>query len=441
MKLSLPEQVKTALSMLEKSGFEAYAVGGCVRDSLLSLVPYDWDITSSALPEQVEKVFENFRIIETGMRHGTVTVLIDKMPLEITTFRIDGEYSDFRRPDSVTFTRSLSDDLSRRDFTMNAVAYNEKDGIVDLFGGQKDIENKIIRCVGDPDCRFGEDALRILRAVRFASVLGFEIEEKTDESIHKNKNLLKNIAGERIRVELLKLLAGRNVKKILLEYRDVLAVFIPELVPIFDFPQNTPYHKYDVYTHTAYTVEASPNEPYFRIAMLLHDIGKPYCLTTGANGVDHFYRHPEKSAELASAILKRLKFDNAAAERAVKIIAEHDAVIPKTEKSALKLLNRIGEETYRDIIKAKYADNEGKAEPRKDDRLLENMEELLDEIKKKGKCFSLKQLDINGDDIKIAGISDGKKIGQALNFLLEGVIEGKCDNEKEQLLCYLSKNF
>jgi len=435
MVIEIPSQVNTALSLLSKAGFEAFVVGGCVRDSLLGVAPYDWDITTSATPEETEKVFKNYRLIETGLQHGTVTVLIDKMPLEITTYRIDGKYSDNRHPDSVSFTRNLKDDLSRRDFTVNALAYNPEKGLVDCFGGVDDLNSKTIRCVGNADERFNEDALRILRAIRFSSVLGFKIENKTSESVFKNKELLNNIAKERIRVELVKLLNGKDVRRVLLDYRDIIAVFIPELIPCFDYPQNTPYHCFDVYTHTAYTVEAAPEE--FRIAMLLHDIAKPDCRTTDENGVDHFKGHPKRSSEIAFEILKRLRFDNATIDKTVKFISVHDEKLPLSLYEALKLLKRIGEDGYNYLITAKYADNQGKANKHSGEDLLENMQKYLDEIKENNLCYSVKQLDVTGNDLINAGIPAGKQIGQTLDMLVNAVIDGKCENKKEELLKYL----
>lgn len=435
MEIRLPVQVDKALRLLLQAGFEAFVVGGCVRDSLLGSSPADWDITTSALPEETEKVFEGFRIIETGIKHGTVTVLIDKMPLEITTYRVDGAYSDNRHPDSVSFTRNLKDDLSRRDFTVNALAYNPETGIVDCFGGQDDLNNRTIRCVGNADERFNEDALRILRAIRFSSVLGFKIENKTSESVFKNKLLLNNIAAERIRVELVKLLNGKDVKRVLLDYRDIIAVFIPELIPTFDFPQNTPYHCFDVYTHTAYTVEAAPEE--FRVAMLLHDIAKPECKTTDENGIDHFKGHPKESSLKAFEILRRLRFDNATIDKTVKFIAVHDEMLPRSQYEALKLLKRIGEDGYVYLITAKYADNQGKADKHSGEELLENMKVYLQEIKENNLCYSVKQLDISGNDLIKAGIPAGKQLGQTLDMLVDAVIDGKCENKKEKLLEYL----
>ncbi len=435
MFINLPAQVNKAINLLNKAGFEAFVVGGCVRDSLLGLSPSDWDVTTSATPEETEKVFDGYRIIETGLQHGTVTVLIDKMPLEITTYRVDGKYSDNRHPDSVSFTRNLKDDLSRRDFTVNALAYNDEKGLVDCFGGQDDLKNKIIRCVGNADERFNEDALRILRAIRFSSTLGFKIENKTSESVFSNKELLNNIARERIRVELVKLLNGKDVKRVLLDYRDIIAVFIPELIPTFDYPQNTPYHCFDVYTHTAYTVEAAPEE--FKVAMLLHDIAKPECKTTDENGVDHFKGHPILGSEIAFKILKRLTFDNVTINRSVKFIAVHDEKLPHNLTEALKLMKRIGEDGYDYLITAKYADNQGKADTHSGENLLEDMKKYQKEVKEKNLCYSIKQLDVTGNDLINAGIPEGKQLGNTLDMLVDAVIDGRCENIKSELLKYI----
>ena len=286
--IHLPCEVKLAIAKLTEKGFEAYIVGGCVRDSLMKCTPKDYDITTSANPEEVKNVFKEYRVVETGLKHGTVTVIVRGMPLEITTFRIDSEYLDHRHPKNVTFTKSLKEDTARRDFTMNALAYNDEKGLCDFYGGKVDIENKIIRCVGDANKRFNEDALRIMRALRFSSVLGFDIEENTKNAMFNNKHLLKNISSERLAGELVKLLCGANVKKILLEYIDIIGVFIPELLPMKGFEQHNRHHIYDVWTHTAVAIENIDASPVLRLAALFHDAGKPDCFFM-KNGEGHFY--------------------------------------------------------------------------------------------------------------------------------------------------------
>ena len=306
----LSEGAKKVIEMLEEAGYEAFAVGGCVRDSLLGKKPFDFDVTTSASPEEMKEVFRNEHVIETGIKHGTLTVLINKEPVETTSFRVEKGYSDNRRPEKVEFVRSLSEDLSRRDFTINALAYNEKTGIVDLFGGISDLEHGTVRCVGNPDKRFNEDALRIMRALRFASVLGFEIEEETAASIKRNCGLLNNISSERISSELSKLLCGKNAAKILLEHPEPFFVIIPELSVLKGFDQRHFRHHLDAFGHTAAVLEAVPPVLELRLAALLHDIAKPLCQTVDENGTGHYYGHAQIGAKLSEEILTKLKFDN-----------------------------------------------------------------------------------------------------------------------------------
>ena len=303
--MNCPESVRTVLGTLEAAGYEAWCVGGCVRDTLLGRVPGDWDVTTSAMPEETMAVFGK-RAFPTGLQHGTVTVRTHHEAIEVTTYRVDGEYRDHRRPDSVTFTRSLEEDLRRRDFTVNAMAMSLRGELRDPFGGQMDLKNSVLRCVGEPDRRFGEDALRILRGLRFAATLGFTIEQETAESIHRSRNDLKDIAVERIQVELFKLLSGRNAAEILRQFPDVIGVFWPEVLPMVGFDQCNHHHCYDVWEHTLRAVEAVPCDPILRCAMLLHDIGKPACFTMDEAGVGHFYGHGAISRELADGMLRRL---------------------------------------------------------------------------------------------------------------------------------------
>ena len=446
MEISLPEQAKIVLNRFEENGYEAYAVGGCVRDSLLSKRPLDWDITTNALPQETEKVFGDFRIIETGLKHGTVTVIVDSMQIEITTFRIDGKYSDSRRPDSVVFTRNLKDDLCRRDFTVNALAYNPKSGIADCFGGKEDLDKRMIRCVGDPDRRFGEDALRILRALRFASVLGFEIEEKTADSIHRNRDLLKNIASERIAAEFNKLLCGINVENILLGYSDVIAVFIPEIGPMIGFNQRNPHHIYDVWTHTVKAVSASEDNLDVRLTMFFHDMGKPHVFTVDNRGIGHFYTHPKISAKLARQVLSRLKYDNDTIKRIDSLTFYHDVQIVPDKKRVLKWLGRLGEDDFRLLLEIKRADAIGQG-PQSAGKLeyISELEKILNEVIEEKLCFSLKDLNINGNDLQRLGIPKGKEIGEILGKLLDDVMCGRCVNDRGSLLSkakdYMDINF
>lgn len=426
--------MNTALELLEKSGFKAFAVGGCVRDVIMGREPNDWDMTTSALPEETMEVFKDFRTIPTGLKHGTVTVLIEGQPLEITTMRIDGEYRDSRRPDSVSFTGEITMDLSRRDFTVNAMAYNHTDGLVDPFGGQKDIESGTIRCVGDPDKRFGEDALRIIRALRFASVLGFDIDGKTSESIMKNHMQMQNIASERIRVELVKLLSGKNVEKILTEYKEVIFGIIPELKACDGFPQKTPYHIYDVWNHTVKVVSAVRNEPAFRVAALLHDIAKPECLKYDENGIAHFKGHDVKGAETAKEIMQRLHFSNAEINAVHGMILLHDKRPDGIRSHLARLCSEHSAEAVENALELLIADAAGK---QPDYYAVEHARYItakkqLEEIKSEGTPLKTQELNINGNDLQALGFR-GKEIREVLERLLSDVIDGFAENEKDDL--------
>ena len=434
--MRIPEEVKTALKMLRESGYEAYMIGGCVRDSILGIPAKDHDITTSALPEQTERVFRDFRVVETGIKHGTVTVLINKMPLEITTYRIDSQYSDNRRPDSVTFTKSLREDTARRDFTMNAVAIDENGDIVDHHGGIEDIKNKLIRCVGEPDLRFREDALRILRAVRFSSKLGFEIEKDTKEAVFRNKELLLNISSERIASELVKLLCGKNARSVIIEYIDVLGVVIPELLPMKGFEQNNIHHIYDVLEHTAAAVENAPAEPVMRLAALFHDIGKPCCYSF-KDGQGHFYGHAGTGADMTRIILNSLKFDNYTKDTVTKLVKIHDVQIEERKGAVKRCLNKHTPEIFYMLLDLKRADTLAQA-PMCFERLayLDRIKAIAEEILDGEECFSLKQLEINGRDLIASGIEPGKEIGSILSDILEKVISGELPNERSALLEY-----
>ena len=438
--MQIPYQAGKALKMLNDAGYEAYIVGGTVRNSLMELDVSDIDITTNATPQQTAQLFSDYRVIETGLAHGTVTVHIDHTPLEITTYRTESTYSDNRHPDSVTFTASLQEDCARRDFTMNAICYNPATGMVDYYGGMQDISDKVIRCVGNPDKRFSEDALRILRAVRFASVLGFDIEEKTQKSIFKNAHLLKNISAERIYVELQKLLCGKNVKKILLEYTQVLAVFIPEIMPLKGFDQRNHHHIYDVLEHTAVAVENTPPVPQLRLATLLHDFGKPATFTVDENGTGHFYGHGNVSEEIAKNVLRRLKVSNDDYYLISRLVKYHDTFIELNEKSVRRRLNKHGEDFVRMLIQLKRADNAG--QNTKDfDRTQEynSLEQLVNTVVRQQQCFSLKQLAVNGSDLVAMGIPPSSEIGYILNTLLEMVINGEIPNEKQALVAEIDR--
>ena len=437
IKITMPPKVKQIIETLQETGFEAYAVGGCIRDSLMSRCPNDWDICTSAKPEETKKVFEDkYHVIETGLKHGTVTVVIDKEPYEITTYRIDGEYKDNRRPEEVCFVTDLREDLARRDFTINALAYNDEDGLQDYYEGQKDLETKLIRCVGDANKRFQEDALRILRALRFASVLGFDIEEDTAKALREEKMLLKNIAKERIQVELVKLLLGDGVKDILLEYSDVLEVVIPEINDMVGFEQHNLHHCYDVWRHTVEAVSQTPKDKVLRLAALLHDSGKPRTHTCDERGVGHFYGHASVSHDIAHKVMNDLRFDNETKQDVCQLVKYHDTLIIEAPKYVKRWLNRIGTEQFKKLLTLKYADMMGQSEFHREDKLdsLRTLEEILSKVLEEEQCFSLKDLAVNGRDLIEIGITDGKRIGKTLDKILQEVIDGKIENRKEELL-------
>lgn len=438
--IALPGPVETALSLLETNGFEAYVVGGCTRDSLLGDAPGDWDITTSALPEETLAVFEDYRTIETGLKHGTVTVRIEKTNLEITTYRVDGTYEDSRHPDEVSFTRSLAEDLARRDFTMNAIAYSPTRGYEDLYGGADDIERKIIRCVGDPETRFTEDALRILRALRFSSVLGFEIEEGTAAAIHGLRERIQYVAWERIAVELLKLLCGKNVCRVLQDYRDVFAVILPELEPCFDFEQHNPWHIYDVYTHIAKSVEAVRPEPELRLAMLLHDIGKPETFFFDEKDIGHFYGHPKVSARIADSIALRLRLSNAMRKEVTTLVEFHDYPLEADRKVLRRRLNKFGKTTLQNLIEVHRADllaqNPEKAGPQLDN--LRTIEETLDQLLSEKPVFKVTDLVVSGEDLIDLGVPSGPEVGKLLNEVLEKVMAEELPNDRFRLLEYIA---
>ncbi|MDD6728205.1 MAG: HD domain-containing protein [Eubacteriales bacterium] len=441
--MALSDKAQFLIEIFEKSGYEAYQVGGCVRDYLMERVCDDVDITTSATPEETENVLtENgIRYIETGLKHGTVTALVDGDTFEITTFRCDGEYKDGRHPESVSFITNLKDDLSRRDFTINAMAYSKRTGLVDLFGGKSDIDAKIIRTVGNADKRFGEDALRIMRAIRFASVLGFEIEKETKEAVFKNKELLKNVSAERLFTELSKLLMGDFAFFVLMEYREVIAVIIPEITPCFDYPQRTVWHLYDVWEHTCKAVEAVPKDLALRLTMLLHDIGKPFVRTTDEKGVDHFKGHQKVSGEMAEKVLRRFKISNELYDRIMFLIPIHDMHIGTDRKRIKKWLSKVGEKQLLDLVQVKRADKLAQ-NPQMTSNELANLditEKLIHQIIEEGEPLTVKDLDINGNDLMALGYH-GREIGEKLNEILTAVIDEKIENKKSEILQYLAES-
>lgn len=434
-KITLPDGAAVIVSTLQSNGFDAYVVGGCVRDSLLGIRPKDWDICTSAVPTQVEAVFSGNRVLETGIQHGTVTVFMDDGQYEVTTFRTDGAYSDYRRPDTVEFVSDVKEDLSRRDFTMNALAYNQN-GLLDLYDGYSDIQNRVVSCVGKADDRFNEDALRIMRALRFASVYGFSIAKDTRLAIHRNKELLKHIAMERINVELCKLLQGDYSLQILLEYSDVMAVIIPEFEACIGFDQNNRYHQYTVYDHMMHAVSNCRSKDLsVRLTLFLHDIGKPLCYTEDENG-GHFHGHAVPSHDIAEAALDRLRFDNRTKSEVLELVLYHDSVIEPTAKVVRRWLNKIGEERFRQLLFVREADILAHADGTQESRLERcyALPPLLDEVLREKQCFRLKDMNISGEDILALGVPEGKRVGEILKALLDAVIAGDLANEHDVLI-------
>lgn len=435
MKIQLPEKVSEIINTLHANGHEAYAVGGCVRDSILGRVPDDWDITTSATPLETKALFK--RTFDTGIEHGTITVLIDKDAFEVTTYRVDGKYEDSRHPTEVTFTRSLSEDLLRRDFTINAMAYNDTEGIVDIFGGMDDLANKTIRCVGNAEARFGEDALRILRAVRFASQLGFEIEEETRQGITKLAPTLANISAERIQVELIKMLVSPNPELFRTAYElGITKVILPEFDAMMATEQETPHHMYSVGEHTLKAISLIRPDKVLRLTMLFHDIAKPLMKTVDEDGVAHFKMHDVKGVEMTKTILRRLKFDNDTLGKVTKLVQFHDYRIPAEPKRVRKAMNKIGEELFPFYLEVREADIMAQSEYLREEKLqnVREMEACYREILEKKECVSLKTLAISGSDLIADGMQPGKEIGFVLNTLLEKVIEQPELNTKETLL-------
>ena len=431
--MEMPKNVQNVLFALEKAGYEAWCVGGCVRDSLLGRVPEDWDVTTSALPEETMAVFGD-AALPTGLKHGTVTVKMEGTSVEVTTYRVDGAYHDHRRPDSVSFTRSLEEDLRRRDFTVNAMAMDLRGQLRDPFGGQADLQSKLLRAVGEPDRRFNEDALRILRGLRFEAVLGFTIEEDTGESIRRNRELLQSIAAERIQAEFFKLLCGGHAVEVLREYPEVIGVFWPEILPMVGFDQRNYHHCYDIWEHTLHAMSYTPNDLVLRCSALLHDVGKVECFTVDEKDVGHFYGHPKVSARMADQMLRRLKCPNDLRITIVRLVEWHDKVFPRTEKSVRRALMNLGETDLRRLIAIKRADNLAQApEFHGTQKEIDRFEAILEEVLKAQACFSLKDLAVNGNDLTAIGFK-GKEIGTILRCLLGKVVDGEIPNDRVVLL-------
>ena len=433
------QKAQRVLQRLEAAGHEAYLVGGCVRDFLRGVTPHDCDITTSARPEAVLALFDGFTI-PTGLQHGTVTVREGGESFEVTTFRADGVYSDHRRPDSVRFSDSLREDLRRRDFTVNAMAMDLRGTVYDFHGGAEDLEKGILRCVGEPAVRFGEDALRIMRALRFAATLMFTIEEETAAAMERCAPLLHHIAAERLREEMTKLLMGDGAADILVRYPQIFGVFLPEILPAVGFDQQNYHHLYDVWEHTARSVGSAPKDALLRWTMLLHDLAKPACFTVDGAGVGHFYGHDALGAELASQITARLRFDKKTVARVELLIQRHMRQIEPTEKAVGRVLRQLGEEALRQLLAVKRADA---AACHPDFAWqaggLDAVEAVLEGLLAKETCFTLRDLAVNGHDLMALGLR-GREIGRMLDALLERVAEGELPNEKAALVKWVENN-
>lgn len=435
--MNIPQGPDEILNRLTAAGFQAYAVGGCVRDSLLGTVPGDWDICTSALPEETEACFSDLRVVETGLKHGTVTVIFQGVPYEITTFRSDGNYLDHRRPQQVNFVRTLKEDLLRRDFTINAMAVGLDEEIQDPFGGRQDLTDGIIRCVGDPDTRFTEDALRILRGLRFASRLGFSIAPETAAAMERNKNLLSYVSGERIYKELTGILIGTYAQSVLEQYGGVLAAVLPEIQPSMGFLQRNPFHNRDVWQHTLEALGKSRPDPIVRWALLLHDLGKPDCFTLDDRGIGHFYGHPQRSMELAEQILDRFHGDKKTRDTICLLVRDHDREAPATIKNARRWIARYGRDNVRLLLEVKRCDCLAHVDTPKTRARYNNLMEmtrLIRECLETERCFSVRDLPVKGGDVMALGVPAGPQVGRILEGLLDDVLDGACPPEREALL-------
>ncbi len=433
VKLTPPPSVLAALQTLREAGFEAWAVGGCVRDSLLGRPPHDWDVTTSALPHQTMAVFSGHRLLETGLHHGTVTLLLQDQAIEITTYRVDGPYSDGRRPDCVSFTSSLEEDLSRRDFTVNAMAWNPWQGLCDPFGGREDLAAGTIRCVGHPRARFDEDALRVARAIRFSSQLKFSIHPDTAAAVHACASNLQSVASERIWPELSRLCCGPDAPAVLLEYGDVVAAMLPELAPMLGHGQYNIHHIYDIWQHSVYALAQVPPLPHLRLAALLHDCGKPPCFTRDEDGVGHFYGHAEISCQIAAKLLKKLACPADLRHAVLDLVKHHDAMIPLERPKVHRWIARLGPQGMLDLVTLKRADNAAQNPVYNYTEYYDRLEELVRSILEQGDCCSLAQLAVDGRDMMSLGLR-GSDIGLMLQRLLTDVMDGRLPNQKERLM-------
>lgn len=435
MRIELPEHVNQIIHRLQEEGYAAYAVGGCVRDTLLGRAPQDWDITTSARPETVKTLFSH--TIDTGIQHGTVTVMLQHVGYEVTTYRIDGEYEDSRHPKEVTFTDNLLEDLKRRDFTINAMAYNDDSGLVDAFGGAKDLKDGVIRCVGRAHDRFEEDALRMLRAVRFAAQLGFVIDVETKDAIHDLADTIAKVSVERIQMELVKLLTSDHPDELRTAWElGLTEIFLPEFDRMMQTPQISKHHCYTVGEHTLHTLKEVPADKVLRITMLLHDVAKPVCISTDESGQNHFYGHPVEGAEMARVILRRLKFDNDTTDRVCRLVRYHDERPQLSERNVRRLASRIGQEFIPDLMKVKRADVLGQSLYKREEKLayVDGFEYVFEELKAQKQCMKKSDLAINGRDLIEMGMHQGKELGVVLDYLFEQVLDEPELNTREKLL-------
>lgn len=438
MKIIIPDGAKMILNQLHTAGYEAYVVGGCVRDALLGRIPDDWDITTSAKPLEVKALFDH--TIDTGLQHGTVTVMVDKIGYEVTTYRVDGEYEDHRRPNEVVFTSSLKEDMQRRDFTINAMAYNDEDGLVDHFEGQQDLEKKMIRCVGNAMDRFDEDALRVMRAMRFSAQLDFAIEEETYEAMKTQSRYLKDVSAERIRVELTKLLLSDHPDRLISVgcTTGIVDIILPEFQMMLATAQENPYHAYDVGVHCMKTVEYAPKDVCMRYSALLHDVGKPQVKTIDENGIAHFYQHAKEGTPIAVTIMQRLKFDNDTIKKMRELIYWHDynwgnSVNSKTVRRAMR---KIGPDLIDDLLVLQRCDTLAQSELHKQEKLelLDKITTLVEAVREESQCVTAKELAISGKDLIELGMKPSKSMGEMIEWLLDQVVDCPEYNTKEKLL-------
>ncbi|HIW21506.1 MAG TPA: CCA tRNA nucleotidyltransferase [Candidatus Dorea intestinavium] len=441
-KITIPQKANFIIERLLENNYEAYAVGGCIRDSLLERNPEDWDITTSATPAEVKSLFK--RTIDTGIKHGTVTILLEKETFEVTTYRIDGKYEDSRHPTKVEFTKSLKEDLRRRDFTINAMAYNNREGLVDVFGGKEDLERKIIRCVGDAHKRLSEDALRILRGLRFSAQLGFAIEADTKEAMKELVPLLKNISAERIQVELIKTITAPNPELLILAYElGMTKEFLPEFDQMMETKQETIHHQYNVGIHTIEAMKNIAPEKVRRLTMLFHDMGKPAYKTMGEDGIAHFKKHNLGSTKIAKEVLKRLRLDNDTIKKVEKLVYYHDYRMPTTPYHVRKAIYEIGKELFPIYLEVRRADTLAQSLYKRAEKLADigKIENLYQEVLEKNQCVSLKEMAVSGKDLIKLGIKPGKQIGEILEQLFKLVLKDPDLNKKELLLQEVERSF